>query len=385
MTGRALHAVVLPSGPTMYDAVRRALDGGPAVLPVDPALPAERVRALLTALRPHAVVGVDGDLVALTDPAPCADDVALVVSTSGSTGEPKGVELTASALRHSASATLERLAARPGDRWLCCLPTSYIAGLQVLVRSLVGGTTPVIHERFDVQAVAASDATFASLVPTMLQRLLEAGVDLARFRALLLGGAPCPPSLRARAADAGAHCVVTYGMTETCGGCCYDGEPLDGVALRLEPDGRILVGGPVLARGYRLRPDLTDGTFVDGWLRTNDVGERLADGRLAVRGRIADVIITGGRKVFPGELERLLTSHPEVREVAVVGRPDEEWGERVVAYIVPAVAAAPPSLADLREYVAGRTERWQAPRELVLLDHLPTLASGKVDRRAVGS
>lgn len=358
----------LPPGQALLDALRRALDGGPPILPLDPALPARQRDRLLAALRPDE---------------PIHPDVAVVIATSGSTGAPKGVELEAKALDASARASLARIGAQPGDRWLCCLPTSHIAGIQVLVRALVLGNDPLILDRFDVAAVAEAEATHVSLVPTMLLRLLNAGVDVARFSCILLGGAGAPAELLDRARAAGARIVTTYGMTETAGGCVYDGRPLDGVDACVEQDGRIRIRGPVLARGYRHRPDLDAEAFHDGWFLTHDLGRWAPDGRLEVLGRADDVIVTGGESVAPAAVAGLLTEHPGVAEAAVIGRCDPEWGQRVVAVVVPADPRQPPALDALRRFVAGRATGAHAPRELILVDALPLLGSGKLDRAAL--
>ncbi|MGH8903648.1 MAG: AMP-binding protein [Egibacteraceae bacterium] len=365
---RRLVVLELPPGSALADALRTALGGGPAILPLDPGLPPHERNRLLTALRPDA---------------PIHPDVAVVIATSGSTGASKGVELTAAALEASARASLARLQAQPGDRWLCCLPTSHIAGIQVLVRALMLGTDPLIHQRFDIAAVAEADATHVSLVPTMLLRLLDAGVDVARFGCILLGGADAPAGLLDRARAVGARIVTTYGMTETAGGCVYDGRPLDGVDVRVGEDGRIRVRGPVLARGYRGRPLLDAEAFRDGWFCTADLGRWAPDGRLEVLGRADDVIVTGGENVAAATVAGLLAEHPDVAEAAVVGRRDREWGQRVVAVVVPADPCEPPALDALRRFVAERATGAHAPRELVLVDALPLLPSGKLDRAAL--
>lgn len=382
MVGRPLHAAVLPPGPALLDLIGSALAGGPALLPIDPQLPPATLDRLLAAMRPAAVIGAGG-LSRLAGAVPVAADVAAVVATSGSSGSPKGVELTAGALRHSAAATLRRIDARPGDRWLCCLPTSHIGGLQVLIRSLLAGTDPVLVERFSPEAVAAASAEHVAVVPTMLVRLLDAELDLSRFRTLLVGGGPLAPQLRARVAAAGGTAIPTYGLTETAGGCVYDGVPLDGVEADLDPAGRILLAGDVLARGYRLQPDATAESFVDGWLITHDVGRWGPDGRLEVLGRMDDVLLTGGVNVAAGEVADLLSTHPDVAQVAVTSRPDDEWGQRVVAVVVPRDLADPPTLPELRRHVLASAPAAFAPRELQIVDELPALPSGKVDRVAL--
>jgi o-succinylbenzoate---CoA ligase len=300
----------------------------------------------------------------------------VVVATSGSTGVPKGVELSAAALLHSARASLARIGAQPGERWLCCLPVTYIAGLQVLVRSLVSGTDPVLTDRADAPVVAASGCAHVSLVPTQLRRLLDVDISpLAGFSSVLLGGAAAPAGLLAAARAAGVPVVTTYGMTETCGGCVYDGVPLDGVRVRIADDERIWLGGPVLFSGYHRG----SGAPRDGWFRTGDLGRADSEGRLVVRGRADDVINTGGALVVPGEVAAALQTCPGVRDVAVLGQPDPEWGERVVAVVAPADPANPPTLELLRLHVKERLPRYAAPSRVVMVDAVPMLPSGKHD------
>lgn len=386
MPDRPLHATLLPTGPRLFDLLADALAGsGPALLPLDPNLPVPQLRALLDALRPAAIVQPDG-LRPLGDRAPVGENTAVVIATSGSTGEPKGVELTAGALMHSARAGLAHLNARRGDRWLCCLPTHHIAGLQVLVRSIVSQTEPVLHQRFDVDAVlnSARDgvAAFTSLVPTMLRRMIDAGADLSAFRSILLGGSATSPALLDEARASGGSVVATYGMSETCGGCVYDGVPLDGVEVAADHNGRILIAGPVLFTRYRLRADLTAAAWDGRWLATQDIG-RLVDGRLQVLGRRDDVINTGGEKVIAGEVAELLTRHNMVKDAVVFGRSDREWGERVCAVVVPTDPDRRPSLAQLRAFVAQYIPPYCAPHELAVIDTMPLLPSGKPDRNAL--
>lgn len=374
---QSLVAVRLPPGAGFVDALEAVWAGGDAVLPVDPLLPEPALRAMLDRLRPTAIIDERGRH-PLSDPIAVAPGLALVVTTSGSTGEPKGVELDHAALEHSARASLDRLGARPGDRWLCCLPTSHVAGISVLVRSRLLGTPAIVHPRFDPAAVgAATGASMVSLVPTMLARLLDAGVDLRHFRAVLLGGAAAPPGLVERAHAAGVRVVVSYGMTETCGGCVYDGVPLDGVDVTVDGDGQgpIAVRGPVLLRGYRADPELTAAVLRDGWFHTADLGRWAPDGRLEVLGRADDVVVTGGRNVAPGEVAALLTGHPQVAEAAVSGVTDPQWGQRLVATVVPTDPRDPPRLEDLRAFVRERAAAYKAPRELVVVEELPAPAT----------
>ncbi|GAA0427388.1 O-succinylbenzoic acid--CoA ligase [Acrocarpospora corrugata] len=344
--------------------MRNAVFGeGPAILPLSPGLPAAALKAALDALRPTHVVTPDG-VERVAGGAPARDEVAVIIATSGSTGDPKGVELAASALVASAAASLERIGAAGGERWLCCLPTSHISGLQVMVRAMLSETAPIVHERFSAAAVTESGAAHVSLVPTQLRRLLDSGADLSGFRTILLGGAAAPPDLLA------AHpgIVTTYGMSETSGGCVYDGRPLDNVDLEIDADGRILIGGPVLFAGYRFGEPFGGGRF-----RTSDLGVWAGD-RLTVLGRADDVINTGGQKVVAGAVAAVLAEHPGVDEVAVLGRPDPEWGEIVVA-----VVAGPAGLEELRAFAKERLPGYAAPRAVMRVRSLPLLANGKPD------
>jgi O-succinylbenzoic acid--CoA ligase len=364
--------------PRLVELLAAALDGtGPAIAPLDAGLPPARLAGMIDALRPGSVVDTEGVTSARSGPyAGVAEGTAVVVGTSGSTGVSKGVELSAAALRHSARASLDRVGARAGERWLCCLPATHVAGLAVLVRSLVSGTEPVLAERADAETVAASGCAHVSLVPTQLQRLLqEASAPLTGFSSVLLGGAAAPAGLLDAARDSGVPVVTTYGMTETCGGCVYDGVPLDGVRAEVREDGRIWISGPVLFSGYVGGPR----TPADGWFRTGDLGVIDAAGRLAVRGRADDVINTGGHKVVPGEVAAALQTCPGVRDVVVVGQPDPEWGERVVAVVVPADPRDPPALELLRSHVRERLPRYATPSRVVMVDAVPMLPSGKHD------
>jgi O-succinylbenzoic acid--CoA ligase len=323
---------------------------------------------------------------------PVEPGTAVIIATSGSTGEPKGVLLSADALRASALATHDRLGG-PG-RWLLATPAQYVGGLQVLVRSLLAGSEPVALPpggfRADRFAEAAAPvlrgdgARYTAMVPTQLTRLLDAGgpgLDAARgFDAIIIGAAATSTGLRERAADAGVRIVPAYGMSETASGCVYDGVPLDGVDVAIEDDGRITLAGPVLAHGYRRRPDLTAESFVDGWFRTGDRGE-LTNGRLAVLGRLDDLINTGGVKVSAAAVERALGSLPGVRESCVVGLPDPEWGQLVAAAVVP--EGDVPAAEELRGAVRDALGAAAVPKRLEFVDALPLRGPGKIDRSAV--
>lgn len=308
----------------------------------------------------------------------------LVVETSGSTGVPKRVVLSRAAVLASIRATERRLGG--AGRWLLALPATYVAGVQVICRSLVAGHQPVLLEEHASFADAAAatrsgpgdQAAFVSLVPTQLLRLLEVPREagsLRGFHTVLLGGGPIDAGVRDRAAAAGVRVVATYGSAETAGGCVYDGHPLDGVALALGPDGRIRIGGPTLFDGYDGDPASTAEVLVDGWFHTSDAGRLDEDGRLHVLGRIDDVVLSGGVNVPGPAVAARLREHPGVLAAEVLGVADDEWGQRVVAFVVGDL-----SLEEARSWVAAAHPRSWAPRDVVLLDALPMLANGKPDR-----
>lgn len=350
-----------------------ALTGaGPALLPVPAGLPGAQVAA-------HLMASCAGVVPA---------DTAVVVPTSGSTGEPKGVRIGTAALEYSATATHTQLGG--AGQWLLAMSPARIAGLTVLVRCRTADVASVALDMLDgfrpdafAAAVARMDAgtrRYSALVPTQLIRLLDAGVGLADLDAILLGGGPIPVGLPERAAAAGARVVRTYGMTETCGGCVYDGLPLPGVRLKISEDGLIHICGPVLGHGYLGPP--TSG-FHGAWFATSDLGHLDAAGVLHVHGRADDVIVTGGVNVAAQAVEAVLAGQPGVAAVTVVGRPDPEWGMRVVALLVPADPAVPPDPEPLRAAVADALGRAHVPREFQVAAGLPMLPSGKVDRVAV--
>lgn len=311
-----------------------------------------------------------------------ADDPApWIVETSGSTGRPKRVALSRDAVLASVAASARRVG--ESGRWLLALPAAYVAGLQVVCRSLVAGHPPVLlddHPSFaDATAALGAGPRFVSLVPTQLHRLLETDLpSLRSFHTVLLGGGPIDPGLRARAAEAGVRVVATYGSAETAGGCVYDGHPLDGVAVALGSDGRIRIAGPTLFDGYDGDPELTAEALVDGWFLTSDAGRLDDDGRLQVLGRVDDVVVSGGVNVPAPAVATRLREHPGVRAAEVLGVPDEEWGNRLVAFVVGEVP-----LVELRAWVAEAHPRSWAPRQLVTLDAVPLLPNGKPDRLAL--
>jgi o-succinylbenzoate---CoA ligase len=379
----ALVAIALPR-PAAARAVVAAWEAGEAVLPLDPGAPAAELKGILAVARPTHLLDGDGRR-RLPGGEAAEAGLAAVVATSGTSDAPKVVELGADAVRWSALATSAALGAGPGDRWLCCLPVHGVAGLAVVARAWHTGLPLEVHERFDLDAVrqAAGRATLVSLVPAMLRRLLAAGDEAARFRRVLLGGGPVPADLADGAAGRGVGLVRTYGLTETFGGMVHDGHPLDGAEVRIggDPEGEVLVRGPMLFRRYRGDPGRTAAALSDGWLATGDLGRLGPGGRLTVLGRADDLVISGGVNVHPDEVEAVLATHPAVAEAAVAGRPDPEWGSRVTAFVVPRDPASPPTLAELRAFTRERLAAAKAPRELVLVPALPRSPSGKLLRR----
>jgi O-succinylbenzoic acid--CoA ligase len=290
--------------------------------------------------------------------------------TSGTTGQPKPVELTYGNFHASALASAEALGVDPDDRWLCCMPLFHVGGLSILTRSAINGTEAVIHERFDVQAVLHAleeeGITLVSLVATQLRRLLDAGLEAPPdLRAALIGGGPVPSDLIERAEAVGVPVLPTYGLTESCSQI-WTGQPLPGVEIQTTAQGELLVRGPMVAPGA-----LAD----DGWLHTGDRGSIDADGDLTVEGRIADTIVTGGENVSATEVEEALLAHPRVKDAAVVGRKDPEWGQAVTAFVVMRGEAP-----DLAEHLRGRLAGFKVPKAIHTIDQIPRNAAGKIVR-----
>ena len=381
--------VVEPGG--LWGPLSDALAGGSVVAPAADA-------ATVAMLRPDVPVA--------------EPDAALIVATSGSTGRPKGVVLSRAALAASASATHERLGG-PGT-WHCALPTTYVAGVMTLVRAHFAGTEPVFVASDLSDLLAGVQRNYLSLVPTQLHRALDDPglVDrLAAFDAVLLGGAAIAPELRGRAEASGITIVATYGMSETCGGCVYDGVPLPGVSIDLatfaggggdlgaewpgpspldphtsrsaqeSPVGRVLIGGPMLFSGYRLDPDASAAALAGGRFLTSDRGQLDADGRLRILGRVDDVVISGGVNVDLAAAQAVadaVLGTPEAGGIVLAGVPDAHWGTKVVA-----VTASELTTDEVRTRLAARLGREALPWEVRRVDSLPRTANGKIDRRRI--
>ena len=378
-TSPRLIALKLRDQRAFVERVRQAWSQGEAVLPLDPGAPAPLIAAHIARFAPDLLVSEAGEW-PLPKPLPVRPDTAAVLLTSGTTGAPKGVELSLSALREAARLVHERLGAVVGDRWTCPLPLHHIAGFSMIVRSEALGTEIEFVDPGDGASLERAEGNLVSLVPTQLVRLMADGVDLTRFKAALLGGSAVPEGLLDGARAAGVNVVRTYGMTETAGGVVYDGVPLAGVSVRVGDS--VLPGAvssdtetvalrtPTLMTGYH-GSDTTQGD----WFETNDVG-RITGGKLAILGRADDIINTGGEKVMPREVEEALLDQPGVSDAFVYGAPDPEWGERVVAVVAGDERSRDSLTAALKERLA----RHQIPKEIVFVPKIPRSASGKVDK-----
>jgi O-succinylbenzoic acid--CoA ligase len=384
MTTDELVAVDLPPGPEWVELVNRLWLEEVPFLPLDHRLSERERRAIVDRARPHFVRDAAGETL-LGDAVPVAPGVAIVIPTSGTAGKPKLVELHRVAVVVAVSRSAKRLGATPGAPWICPLTPAHMGGLLVLLRGAILGAPVTMHERFDPERLVhdGEGAAFASVVPAMVRRLVETDLGLHGLT-LLVGGDGIDDETAGVARARGARLVTTYGLTETCGGFTYDGVPLEGMHVRLDAAGAIEVSGSTVMEGYRLDPAATGAAFTtDGWLRTGDLGAIDDDGVLSIHGRSDHVIRTGAEKVWPEEVERALASHPKVRDVAVAGSSDAEWGAHVSAFVVPARAGDPPTLEELRAHGADRLARFKLPRELHLVDEIPRTSAGKVRRGAL--
>lgn len=355
----------------ILDDLERAISGECALLPL-PSHDHARARVLRSSQRAGEPI----------------DDVALVMATSGSTGEPKGALLSPANLVSSADATHEFLGG-PGQ-WLLALPGHHIAGIQVLIRSLIAGVEPLcldLRAGFSLDAFGTAarelkntgDRLYTSLVPNQLVKAMDtlAGIEALRlFDAILVGGAAIGGDTLRAARELGINVVTTYGSSETAGGCVYNGQPIRGARVRIDDHGRIHLGGPMVARGYRNIPD-AEAFREPGWFATSDLGVLGEDGRLTVLGRADNIIITGGLKIQPEVVEQAMLAVRGVREACVLGIPDPRLGQRIVAAYSGTLTPG--------EIIEGLDElqRWQLPRELLRVDALPLIGPGKVDRRKV--
>jgi O-succinylbenzoic acid--CoA ligase len=359
-----LIALDMPASVAFVARTRAAWDCGDAVAPLDVRLDAANRLRTAIAIGATSIAMADGSETRLPSGRGSEEGDALVIATSGSTGVPKYAVHSHEGLAAAARASNTRLGTGSDDAWLVCIPVCHVGGFSVVVRALAGGSRLLLHERFlpeRVEEAARQGATCTSLVSAALQR-----IDASLFRTILLGGGPAP-------SDRPSNAVTTYGLTETFGGVVYDGAPLDGTEIDIR-NGEIWLRGPSLMRRYVGGAD--DPRDKGGWFPTGDLGS-FVNGRLVVDGRSDDLIKTGGEKVWPSHVEAAITRRSDVADVVVRGVADPEWGQRVVAWVVP--AGTPPSLDDLRATVKESLPSHCAPREMKLLDAIPRTALGKPD------
>src|SRR3954452_24839010 len=382
-----------PAGLDYVIAIHALMKLGAIAHPLNPGLAPRELEAELERATPALVLG-ESDHVTMSEadlPLLGEHDLDALhcrILTSGTSGSPRSVGLTYGNHLWSAVGSAFNLGVDPGDRWLCCLPMYHVAGLQIVMRSVIYGTGAVVQDGFDIERVAESferdGVRLASLVTTQLVRLLAAGVDLSRPRAILVGGGPVPIDVLEEAIGRGASVVQTYGMTETASQVTTlapedarrklgsAGRPLLTTHLRIF-DGEICVQGPVVAPGF---------ADEDGWLHTGDLGRIDDEGFLYVEDRLGDVIVTGGENVLPAEVEEVLLRHPDVADAAAVGREDPEWQEAVGAVVV-LRGGADAGAAELREHCAESLARYKVPKRIEFATELPRTPSGKLLRRAL--
>ncbi|MEW1954612.1 o-succinylbenzoate--CoA ligase [Terrabacter sp. NPDC080008] len=377
-----------------------AIPAGPEVLDVMPAL--ETALAGRAPVLPYAAADPP-PTVPSHDPATLPEGLAVAIGTSGSTGRPKRALLTADALERSAWATHQVLGG--SGAWLLAMPAHHIAGLQVLLRSVASGVMPTVLDLrggFSVEAFTAAAGRvrptraaprrYTALVPTQLSRLVDDPLGVAALRSfdgVLVGGAATPRALVERAQALGVVLSLTYGMSETAGGCVYDGVPLPVSRVHVDNDRHVVLGGDTVAHGYLGEPELSRDAFTTDpdqvrWFRTDDLGHFDDDGLLVIDGRADDVINTGGLKVNPGVVEDAISRHlDEILDVVVVGLPDPEWGEAVCAAVTLADPARTLTTRDVRERLRGILPDPALPRRVVVLDAIPQRGPGKPDRTAI--
>ncbi len=394
VTSGARVATTLPAGAELVVLLHAAIRAGAALAPLDPNLPESKRAALLEPLAPALVIDDARQLSGAAEEADRGspdeidfDQALCVIHTSGSGGVPKPVTLTCANHLWSAVGSGMRIGMRPDDRWLCCLPMHHIGGLAIPIRCAIYGATAII-EPFEPAVTAATigEATIVSVVATMLDRLLDHGIESRALRCALLGGGPAPASLIERAIEAGVPLAPTYGMTEACSQVTTltpdelrrrpesAGRPIPGTKLTIDGDGRIVVSGPTVAPAER------DGA---GRLRTGDLGRLDEDGYLYVLGRADEVIITGGENVSPEEVEQVIVGHPAVTDAAVFSRDDPQWQSAVVAAVVSREGSTV-DVEQLRAYCRDRLPGYKVPKSFELVESLPRNSQGKLMRKQLG-
>jgi o-succinylbenzoate---CoA ligase len=386
-------ALTMPAGREQVVLLHALMKLGAVAFPLSPRLTKPEREAILASERPALELTDAGELTQTEADLPLLgehdlDEIHCRILTGGSSGAPRAVGLTYGNHLWSAVGSAFNIGVDPGDGWLCCLPLSHVSGLSIVMRSVIYGTTLVLHDGFDIDRVAATlergEANLVSLVSTMLLRMLEAGADLSAPRAVLVGGGPVPEDAMGEALGHGATVVQTYGLTEAASQVTTlspadaarklgsAGRPLLTTHLRIE-DGEILVQGPTVAPGC---------AEPEGWLHTGDLGRIDEEGFLYVEDRIDDLIVSGGENVVPAEVEQVLMRHPQVADAAVVGREDPEWQQAVTAVVVLREDAELPT-EELRRHCAGELAGYKVPKRIEIASALPRTPSGKLLRRAL--
>jgi len=361
---RELVAIDMPAGVTFVNVLRKVWDSGDAVLPIDQRLPEVARKNLITQFKVSSLIGADGLRVKVAPGEPVDEGDALVVATSGSTGEPKGVVHTHGSIKAAVANTGARLGCSAADHWLACISLAHVGGLSVVLRALHFGSQLTIESRADkatIESAVKNGTNMTSLVPTILH-----SVDISNFKTVLVGGAHTSTNLPSNA-------ISTYGLTETFGGVVYNGEPIDGVEIRIGTDSAIEIRCDSLLRTYRNGIDPKNS---EGWLHTGDLGE-FKDGKLTVLGRKDDLIKTGGYKVWPITVEDSLRKHEVVADVVVAGTPDEKWGQTVTAWVVLRSDTRSLRLEDLSKHVRLTLPDYCAPKKVFIVDEIPRSSLGK--------
>ena len=346
---------------------------GDCAFPIDQRLPHTQKAQLLEDFDVQELVTVNGRSVIAHHDSHVAENDAVIFTTSGSSGTPKGVVHTHDSLRANANIVAHYFGDTSAMHWLACLPPSHVGGFGVISRALHWGCKLTAISQFDatnVEGLARSGVTHTSLVATALGR-----INAELFEGILLGGAKPPPTLP-------PNVTTTYGLTETMGGVVYNRTALADIEISISADQEILVRGPVLMNRY-YQQQLDHPIDSEGWLHTGDLGSMGPDHKLSVVGRRSELIISGGENIWPEVVEAALVNHPDVSDVCVVGVDDQEWGQKVVAFIVPTNTSSTHTLTEWREFVAKSLPRFMAPRQVVIINSIPRSALGKPQRQAL--
>jgi O-succinylbenzoic acid--CoA ligase len=370
---RKLVGIDIPLSAEFVTALQDIWNVGDCAFPIDQRLVQKQKAQLVEEFFVDEIVTTEGRSVLGTRGSNIADNDAVLFTTSGSSGTPKGVIHTHDSLRANADIVARHFGDTSQMHWLACLPPSHVGGFGVISRALIWNCQLTTLPQFDaeqVESAARRGTTHTSLVATALGR-----INSELFQRILLGGAKPPPNLP-------PNVTTTYGLTETMGGVVYGRTALSGVEVSISEEQEILVRGPVLMNRY-YQQQIGHPIDVDGWLHTGDLGSMSVDNQLSVTGRRSELIISGGENIWPEAVEAALANHADVSDVCVVGIDDHEWGQRVVAFIVPTKTSQTHSLAEWRDHVAESLPRFMAPRQVVLVDNIPRSALGKPQRQAL--